>query len=291
MDGIQKQVAHAAVIAFLCAPALLSAAVISELHITSDGNFQAKGLTVVQKSGTNLFTRATWGSAFIRVTTLTNASTTVVKKYGENSTVREIEAGHVLDVEGKLTSGADSMMITAHTIRNLTLERESKTISGVITSIDRGRLSFVLLNSTYGATTVVLSASTPILKGARSITFADLVVGDGVISTSGSYDYPQNTLTATSLEIYQNKTIFEPRNFQGALKSITGTSLPAQLAVTAEGKEYTIYLSSESVVMSKDRKPASLKRFAPGDTVRFYGTIHATNFNEVDAEVIRDLDF
>lgn len=289
--GTRKYVASGALLAILFAPALLSALVFSELHLTPDGKFSAKGLTVMQKAGTNLFTRATWGHAFIRVTLLTNASTTIVKNHGEASTIDEIETGHLLDVEGELSSGADSLIIKASHVRNTALLRESKTLSGVITSIDVQGMSFVLLNSSFGASTVAVSPSTPIVKGARSIEFGDIVVGNSVFSTSGTYDWENNVLSANSLEVYQEKDIFTPRNFQGILKSVSGGVAPATLIVTVEDTDYTVYLKKESLVLSRDRQSTALRRFAEGDTVRFYGAIRETNFSEIDAEVVRDLDF
>ena len=147
MGKIRVFTVRAAIIGVLFAPALTGAQVASELHITPDGTFDVKNLTVMQKSGTNLFTRATWGRAFIRVIVLTNASTTVVKKHGEASSVREIADGHMLEVKGTLTSNADSIIINASYIRNLVLERESKTISGTILIISTSTMGFALSGS------------------------------------------------------------------------------------------------------------------------------------------------
>ena len=142
-----------------------------------------------------------------------------------------------------------------------------------------------------GTTTVRVGASTPIKKGARSVLFTDIAVGDKVLSVSGTYDYETGVLTATALEIFQDKTIFTPRNFEGTLKSISGTTLPATLVVTVAGTDYTVYLAKGASVLKKNRSAATLGRFVVDDAVRFYGAIRQANFTEVDAEVVRDLNF
>ena len=282
---------RAIAIGALLIPTMLSAAAFSELHLTSDGAFSAKGLTVIQRAGTSMYTRASWGRAFIRVTVLTNASTTVVKNYGEQSSVGDITEGHVVDVEGTLAFGADSLIIDASRVRNTTLLKESKAFSGVITGLNQGQQSFKLFNSSFAVTNIMVPTSTSIVKGARTISFAEINEGDSVISAGGTYDYARNTLAASSLEIYQDKAIFSPRNFQGTIKNISGFSLPTTLAVSVGTTEYHVYLPKSASVLSRDRVATSLRRFAEGDTVRFYGAIRETNFSEVDAEVIRDLDF
>ena len=54
-------------------------------------------------------------------------------------------------------------------------------------------------NTLFGTTTVSIGASVPIKKGARTISFGDIAVGDKVVSVSGTYDYQTGLLTATTL--------------------------------------------------------------------------------------------
>ena len=290
MKGVRNITVASALIA-LSLPALALAADSSQLTITPQGTLSAKNLTLLQKSGTNLFTRAYWGNAFIRVTVLIGTSTVIVKNYGEKATVANIAQGQALDVEGTLASGADSLIVNATNIRVLSLVTESKTIAGKVQSINPSALSFVLPNATFGATTVIVSASVPITKGARSIEFVDIAAGDKILSASGTYDYSNNTLMARSLEVFQDKTMFTPRNFEGTLKSISGTTLPVSAVITVGGTDYTIYLAAKASVLKKNKSAASLARFVVGDTVRFWGGIRQTNFIEIDAEIIRDLNF
>lgn len=268
-----------------------AAADTSELSITADGTFVGKNLTVKQKSGTNLFTRANWGQAFVRITVLTASSTDIAKKHGEKMTVGEIKEDDVLDVDGKLSLAGDSIIVSASRIQDISEQRQSDTISGIVQGVDRGELSFTLPSRFFGTTKVILSASTPIQKGARSIQLDEISPGDKVLSASGIYDYATDSLTASSVEIYQDKSIFKEKNFQGTLKYKSGNALPITLTVTVDGTDYTVYLPEKSPVMKKNRSATSLLRFAEGDTVRFWGKIRETNFSEIDAELIRNLDF
>ncbi len=264
----------------------------SELHITPDGAFSAKNVVVMQKAGTsNFFCRVTWGNAFVRVTVLAHDSTAITKNHGEAATSNDIQEGDILDVTGVLFSGDGSFVVDATRIRDTSLEQESKTIAGTVQSINAAQSSFVLPNKTFGSTTVTLAATTTIQKGARTIQAGDIAPGDKILSASGVYDFRTNTLAASSVNVYQDKTVFSSRNFQGTLKNLTGTSLPAALTVTVENTDYTVYLSAQASVLSKNKGAANLSRFVAGDTVRFYGAIRQTALTEVDAIIVRDLNF
>ncbi|QQG37703.1 MAG: hypothetical protein HYS26_03670 [Candidatus Kaiserbacteria bacterium] len=281
--------AAAALLTALVLPLLASAD--SQITITPSGEFLGKNLTILQKSGGNLFTRAIWGNAFIRVTVLVGTSTMITKNYGERATTADILEKHVIDVEGKLASGADSIMVNATKIRDIALIKESKKISGTVKSVNATERSIVVPNSVFGETSVVISASVSIKKGARQIEFGEIAVGDRVVSIAGVYDYESQKLQAQEVEIYQDTSRFKPKNFQGTLKSISGTTLPITVVVAVDGTDYTVYLNAKAFVLSKSKAATSLKRFAEGDMVRFWGAIRPTNFSEIDAEIIRDLNF
>jgi hypothetical protein len=251
----------------------------------------AAGLTVMLKSGSTLYVRATWEDSFMRMVVTTNANTVVSKNYGEKATVSDIEVGHRIDVEGQLVSGSDTVTIVAAKIRDAALVKESKTFSGSIKRVDSNSQSFVFTDKSLGEVTVVVLASTPITQGKRQVQFSTLKAGDKIVSMSGTYDYAAKTLSPAAIELYQSKDIFVAKNFEGTLKNISGTALPTQLTVSVGGVDYTVYLSGKSTVLSKNKSATSLKRFAEGDRVRFYGAIREVNLSEVDAEVVRDLNF
>jgi hypothetical protein len=277
-------------LAIALATAPLAASASSDLHMLPSGSIVATDILVYQKAGTNLFCRATWGSAFFRFVVLTNASTTVLKDHGEKATVADIKENDRISLTGSLENGADSMTIIASAIQDSALQKADKTVSGTISSVDYSAQTFTLTDKVLGKITVAVSG-VDIIKGARTIAMGDVAVGDKIISASGTYDYSTDTLTASSVEVYQDKSVFTPRNFEGSLKSISGTSLPVTLVVSVGSTDYTVYVPVGSAVLKSSRATATLSRFLVGDTIRFYGTIRTTNLTQVDAEVIRDLNF
>lgn len=291
MSSLIKHAVLGVALLAMFGPAAALAETSSEIHLTPDGLFTAKRVLVVQKAGTNLFSRAKWGQAFVRITILVNKSTDISKNHGEKMTVADIKEGDILDVDGSLVSGADTLMINPTSIRDISIERESQTLAGTVDSVNRSELSFVLRNSQFGSTKIILSASTPIKKGVRSIEFGDISIGDKILSASGMYDYTSNSLQADDVKVYQNKAVFKPRNFQGTLKSVSATTLPAMLTVTVGNMDYNVYLSDKSAVLKKNKGTVGLTRFVVGDTVRFYGSIREANLSEIDASIMRDLEF
>ena len=268
------------------------AAAPSEIHIRPDGKFLATNVVVIQKAGTsNFFSRVTWGDAYVRVTVLAHKDTVITKAHGESATVSDIQEKVILDVEGRLSSGDGVLIINATRIRDTSLQVESKNISGTVASVDPGKSSLVISNRLLGETTVVLNSSTTIRKGERNIGLWDISAGDKILSAPGNYDYSKKIFAAAHLEVYQDKSIFRERNFQGTLKSISGTTLPAVLTIGVGDTNYTVYLSAGAEVLNSRRKPASLTRFVVGDEVRFYGAIRPTNLSEIDASTLRDLNF
>jgi len=263
----------------------------SKISIKPDGTFFATNVVVMQKSekaGANLFSRVTWGSVFLRITVLAS-SAKITKNNGGSATVEDIQIGDILDVEGTLAPGADTLLINATSIRDLSLNIESKNISGIIKTLNATLNTLTLMDKKLGAITVV--APYNIQKGARTISAGELVVGDKVLSASGSFDYSTKTFTAENMEVYQDKSIFKAQNFQGTLKSLSGTALPTSAVITVGKTDYTIYLAASAKVMSKNKATTTLQRFTLGDKLRFYGAIRQTNLFEIDAEIIRNLNF
>src|SRR3989344_4870723 len=201
----------AAVLLILAFPAR-AANIPSEISIKPDGTFFATNVIVMQKSekaGTNLFSRVTWGSVFLRITVLAS-SAKIIKNNGGSATVEDIQVGDILSVEGTLAPGADSLVINALEVRDLSLNVESKHISGTIKTLNVPLNNFTLTDKKLGAVSVV--APYNIQKGARTISAGELVVGDKVLSAAGSFDYSTKTFTAENMEVYQDKSIFSAVN-------------------------------------------------------------------------------
>jgi hypothetical protein len=285
-----------AVIVGIIAGVLSSAAVAyaapTELHIRPDGTMFATNVIVKQKSGGNYFSRMAWGeNAYARLVIVTNDATVVLKAYGEKAGRFDLQEGDTLDVEGKLAGIDGSISIQATKIIDHSLLRESKTLSGTAQSPNLSQGSFILSNKMFGNTTVLTTGTTTVQKGARVISVHDIVAGDKILAASGVYNYTNNTLAASSIEVHQDKSMFTPRNFQGTLKSIAGTALPTSMVITVGTADYTVYLPTNTIVLNNLKAAASISRFVAGDAIRFYGAIRQTNFTEVDAEVVRDTSF
>ena len=280
----------ALLLTMFAAPALAANAP-SEISIKPDGTFFATNVVVMQKSekaGTNLFSRVTWGNVFLRITVLAS-SAKITKNNGGSAVVEDIQVGDIISVKGTLAPGADSLVINALEVRDTSLNVESKSISGTIKTLNVPLNTLTLTDKKLGSITVV--APYNIQKGARVISVGELTAGDKVLSASGNFDYSTKTFTAESMEVYQNKSVFAAQNFQGTLKSLSGTALPTSAVITVGKTDYTIYLAASAQVMSKNKATTTLQRFTVGDTVRFYGSIRQTNLQEIDASLIRNLSF
>ena len=273
------------------------AAAPSELRISPDGSFSASNVVVMRKAGTNLFARVTWGNIYLRLTVVTtpsNAPAVITKNNGGAASVGDIKEGDTLVIKGVLAPGGDSLVVNAREIRDLSLNVEQKTVAGAITAVAQSGVT--LADKKLG--TITLVPPSTVTKGARTVPSAELTAGDKVLSAAGTYDFASKTFTATAMEMYQDKSLFTSRNFEGTVKSIAGTALPASLVVTvglpagkAGKQDYTVYLPATAAVMSKNRGSTTLQRFTAGDKVRLYGAIRPANLLEIDAEIIRNLAF
>src|SRR3989344_5013031 len=214
--------------------------VFSALSIKQSGTMSAQGLTVMQKAGSTIFARATWGQSFLRITVLTDASTTIIKKYGEESIYADIKEGDILDVDGAVITSSDSLTVQAIKIRDHALLRQKKTLSGTITALQPSSFSFTLPNKDFASTPVLATATARIKKGARTITYDELKVGDKVLSATGVYEYPTNILNADDIAIFQPTALFKSKNLEGVLVSVENTALPAELIVTIEARDYRV---------------------------------------------------
>lgn len=276
-------------------PVAVLADVKSEIHIGMDGKVTAKNIkvTMIPDPGKSKFfyTRAIWDRVFIRMTVLTNGATVIEKEHGEKATVFDIKEGDIINVEGTLPDSADAFNIQATKIIDSSLLRESKVTSGKVTSVSGLPNSLSILSNKGYALTIRIKPETTITRGVRTILPSEISVGDKILSARGIFDYSVDTLEADAVEVYQDNEIFNPRNFQGILKSISGTTLPITLSMDVDGKNYMVYIDEKVVVMNKNRANTSLSRFVIGDTVRFYGAIRQTNLSEIDAEVLRDMNF
>lgn len=269
----------------------LSAINTSELHILPDGSLTAKSVVVYQKVGGNLFCRVAWGETFIRMTVLVHPDTEITKKFGGKATIDDIKEGDTLEIAGVLSDGTGNMIVKAKKVKNLSVTTESKNISGTIAQINTASSTVTVAAKGLGAVKVSLVPNGIIQKGVRTISFSELAVNDKVLNATGTYDFSTKTLSATLIEIFQDKKIFAPKVFQGAVTSLSGTEVPATFGFTSAGKSYTVYVSSSTKLTSKSKSVIALSRIAVGDRVSVSGSIKETNLSEITATAVRDLAF
>lgn len=262
----------------------------STISISEKGEVSVKNAVVYMVSGPTLFVRTYWDDAFIRWTIRVSGKTELIKKFNGAIKVSDIKVGHILNAEGTMISGADSLNINATVVRDLNLEDENGKFSGVVTRANDGTSTFVIKTDSGKSVTIKVDGSVTIKKGARYITLSEVVYGDKIVTVEGIYHQPTESVKSNFIEVYQTKKIFEPRNFQGKLKSLSSTSLPTVAVVSIDNIDYTFNLPSNAEVLTNKRKPVSLQRYVIGDTVRLYGKIRETNLTMVDAEIIRNLD-
>lgn len=260
------------------------------ISIDKDGNIKLGGAKVIQTAGTTFYMRTTWGNSFIRYIVKTDSETTFTRHFGGPAVVSEVLADHVLNLEGYLDASSETISIKAKSIQDLNLTDEESAFSGKIKSLDLSNSQFILTDKKKGDLTVVLGTDTSIVRNARNLDRNLLKVGDSITKATGSYDIPKKILTAKSLEVYLDKSMFWPRNFQGTLKHLDTTTLPTQATILVGDKEYIVKLPAEAEVLDVKKRKAKLGRFLEGDVVRIYGAVQEDDFSLIIAEVIRNID-
>lgn len=260
------------------------------IAISEKGEAKVKNAVVFMIAGPTLFVRTYWDNAFIRWTIRTDNKTEIVKMFGGAIKVSDIKVGHILNAQGAMVSGSDTLNLNASFVRDLSLENEQATFSGIVSLIDATANKIILKTSESKDLIVKLNSAT-FKKGNIFVPLSKIKIGDKATSVIGVYHQPTETIEAVSLEFSQNTSIFAPRNFEGVMDKLNGKTLPTTASVTVGGKSYTVYLAADTQVLRSNKSKTTLERFVDGDRVRFYGSIRETvEQNEIDAEIIRDLD-
>jgi hypothetical protein len=260
-----------------------------EIHINKDGRVFIEGAKVMQFTGNTMYARVIWDNIFLRIVIKTDQNTSFIRRYGEAVNISNIAVGNYLSIEGSLESNADSLSIMAAKIKNLSDLTQQNNFSGTILAIDPTYKSFSLNSKTLGTIQVVLDESISIVLGSRMVGKSYLKVGDKIISVNGIYDHGTKILKADKIIVYINMSIFKAKNYSGILRSISSKTLPANLVITVNSKDYTVKLSEKTEIINNKRKAISLSRFIEGDRVIFYGALQETDELIIDdVEIIRN---
>lgn len=261
----------------------------TEVSIDKEGKVVINGAKIFQFAGGTMYTRLIWGNSFVRLIVKTNSKTEIVRKFGEPITVKDMKVGDYIYITGELESGSDSLAINANLIKNISDTNEQNAMSGKVVSLATTTEAFSMEAGSRGTILVKVSPETSITLGSRKVDFGHIKTGDRILSVNGVYNHTSKIMDAKAVTVFIDMNIFKPRNFEGVLKSVTSTSLPAVLVVRAEGKDYKVKLGEKSLVWNKAKKSALLSRFLVGDSVRFYGYIEESDEPVITAEIIRNL--
>lgn len=260
-----------------------------EVHINKEGKVVVTAAKVIQVSGTTVYAQSRFGSSILRWLLPTSDLTRIKKRFGGSIKVSDIAIGDNINFEGVLNTQSDALYVLTSEIINWSRSDEQSTFSGTIAKFATTSRGFVLAAKEGGTVTVLVGATTTISKGKLSITMNEMKIGDKILETSGTLDVPTKTLKATNVVVYQNTAIFQPRNFQGILKSLDPSSKPLSFILTIDGKDYTVRTSADVKIWNTKREAVLPQRYVVGDTVRIYGAIRDTDFSTIDAEIVRNI--
>ncbi|MFA6077568.1 MAG: hypothetical protein WC724_00955 [Candidatus Paceibacterota bacterium] len=265
----------------------------SQIYVDRNGHAVIGGIKVMQVAGSTYFSRLIWGESFVRITVKANSKTKFANKYGEPMLAKEIAEGDILVVEGELESASQTITVIPSVIRDISNQTQNNEFSGTVSNIRLDSDTFTLTTKTKGAITISVNngTSTQIRKGSRIINLSSLRNGDKVTKVDGVLNHATNQMIARSVVVYVDMKTFKPRNFEGKIKEISGTTLPLIFTATVGGVDYSVKLNEATVVLNNLRKSVKLSRFEAGDKVRFYGEIEEADSPIIGkVEIIRNLD-
>ena len=265
----------------------------SQIYVDRNGYAVIGGIKVMQVAGSTYFSRLIWGESFVRITVKANSKTKFANKYGEPMLAKEIAEGDILVVEGELESASQTITVIPSVIRDISNQTQNNEFSGTVSNIRLDSDTFTLTTKTKGAITISVNngTSTQIRKGSRIINLSSLRNGDKVTKVDGVLNHATNQMIARSVVVYVDMKTFKPRNFEGKIKEISGTTLPLIFTATVGGVDYSVKLNESTIIMNNLRKSVKLSRFEAGDKVRFYGEIEESDSLVIGkVEIIRNLD-
>ncbi|HRY62785.1 MAG TPA: hypothetical protein P5056_03390 [Candidatus Paceibacterota bacterium] len=261
----------------------------SDIKIDTAGNISAQNVKIIQFAGNTIYGRLFWEESSIRITVKTDKAS-ITKKYGEKMAVSEMKLDDRLNVDGSLEIGTDNLTVIAKTIKNVSDQNQAGKFSGIITG-PAAPYGFLLKTDSGETITLAANSSLVVDKGNRRLGYNDIKVGDRVLEVEGVLNRANNILDAKRVKIYIDLSVFNGRNYQGILKSLSGTELPTTATVTVGGRDYTVKLGAKTSVLNNKKYATKLSRFVIGDTVRFYGAIpEGDDMYYVIGEVIRNLE-
>lgn len=261
---------------------------VQDFHIDRDGNIKVRQAKIMQVSGNSFYARYYVGLAFIRILIKTDKATEVRRRFGDQILISQIEVGDIVNLEGKIENGADSLSVVASKLVNFSNQKEISSFNGTIIGKGSKEGSFTLMTENQNAIQINTGTTTQIRKGNRIITPELVRNGDRVTDTVGTFDHASKNLEANVVVIYTDMGVYQSRNFEGTLKTLS-VGNPTTLVLNTEGKDYTVTLSEKTEILNKARRAVSIKRYLEGDTIRVYGAIRESEEPIIDIELVRNV--
>ena len=263
---------------------------VPDFHIDKNGNVNINQAKVMLIAGTSFYLRYYVGLAFIRILITTTSDTKVYRRYGDNIPMSRIVVGDTINFQGTIQSTADTLTVVASSITDFSDQKQVGGFKGMVVGMGNPDGSFLLATSEQGNITVTTGTTTQIRKGTRFLTPDRIRPGDQITDAEGTFDHGSNTLTANIIVIYTDMSVYQPRNFQGTIKTITGAGNGRSIVFTTNGKDYSVVTDASAKILRANWTASSMDRFVAGDTIRIYGAIRETDDPIIDAEIIRDLN-
>lgn len=261
----------------------------SEVSISSDGSITAKSVKIMQIAGNTFFAKLSWGDSFIRITVKTNGKTKITNVMGEMIPVSEMKIDEVFNVKGTI-EGGQSLSVVATEVENASNTKKTGVYGGKIAKIV-GDTDFILSTKEFGDLNLHVKPNVMVKRGNRIVAPETLIVGDLVSNIAGVLNHTTKNLDADSITVYVDMGLYNPRNFQGILKSIKNNGNGNfELLVNINGYDAVVYTTEKTEVLNVKKGKMKLTRFNEDDNVRFYGARRETDGFFIDAEILRNLD-
>jgi hypothetical protein len=257
-----------------------------EFSVRNNGAAKLSGLKVTSISGSTLVGEAAFTTGKLNVTVTTDSNTKFFRRFESAASLSQLSVGDYITVSGTLSVSGNAFTLAAKTVQDNSIQfRTGTTFNGSVTSVTSSS-TFVLASKDQGALVVTTNGATKIYLNNALVTGSQVVVGSNVTVT-GLFNNAARTVLADTVHIKSNamtqKTIFE-----GTLKSVSSTTVPASVTVTISGKDMTVNVPVGISIVNARYLPTTLSTFKAGDKVRIYGMVNATNNLVIDASILRD---
>lgn len=284
---MKKTLLQMALLASVFTPYLVSAG--TTVSIDADGKTTVAGLKVVQIAGPTLFTRMTWGDAYVRLTVKAGEKTEILRGTGEKTTVSEIVVGDVLNIDGVLESGGNTMTLIPKKIIDISIQKNQAVMSGTVTNVNISDNKVYFLTKKNEVVTMLASSTILVQKGSRLIAPTSIVAGDKLTEVVGEYDRSTKTIVANKVTVYLDKSLYKAKQFKAKLVSIPTAENTAQMNVKIAGSTYKVQLSNDTKILNSLGKPTTFNRFDVGDDLVVSGARQESDDLIINATSVKNI--